>query len=155
MIVSLSYFFSKSIVIPGPNAKSISVPGKSKSMSYLGFQYRASLNTSLTSLPSLNQDLDNTWKLIPKSKPTFQKNSSEIFEFKKISQRATILALLFGHFPGVLENDAGAYQIDYWVILAPREGLLRVFQVFWAVFSHFSAVWSRILAENQHIYFRS
>ena len=46
----------------------------------------------------------------------------------------------------------GAYQIDYWVILAPREGLLRVFQVFWAVFSHFSAVWSRILAENQHIY---
>ena len=46
----------------------------------------------------------------------------------------------------------GAYQIDYWVILATREGLLRVFQVFWAVFSHFSSVWSRILAENQHTY---
>ena len=59
------------------------------------------------SLTSLYQDLDYTWKLIPKSKPIFQKNSSEIFEFKKISQRATILALLFGHFPGVLENDAG------------------------------------------------
>ena len=24
--------------------------------------------------------------------------------------------------------------------------------MFWAVFCHFSAVWSRILAENQHIY---
>ena len=59
------------------------------------------------SLTSLYQDLDYTCKLIPKSKPIFQKNSSEIFEFKKISQRATILALLFGHFPGVLENDAG------------------------------------------------
>ena len=99
---------------PGPNSKSISVLGKSKSKSYLGFQYWASLNTSLTSLPSLNQDLDNTWKLIPKSKPTFQKNSSEIFEFKKISQRATILALLFGHFPGVLENDAGG--IPNWLL---------------------------------------
>ena len=64
------------------------------------YQYWASLNTSLTSLPSLNQDLDNTWKLIPKSKPTFQKNSSEIFEFRKISQRATILALLFATFLG-------------------------------------------------------
>ena len=27
-------------------------------------------------------------------------------------------------------------------LLAHREGLLRVFQVFWAVFSHFSAAWS-------------
>ena len=92
---------------PGPNYKSKSVLGKSKSKSYLGFQYWASLNTSLTSLASLNQDLDNTWKLIPKSKPTFQKFSSEIFEFEKILQRATILALLLGQFPGVLENDAG------------------------------------------------
>ena len=99
---------------PGPNYKSKSVLGKSKSKSYLGFQYWASLNTSLTSLASLNQDLDNTWKLIPKSKPTFQKFSSEIFEFEKISQRATILALLFGHFPGVLENDAGG--IPNWLL---------------------------------------
>ena len=54
------------------------------------------------SLKSLYQDLDYTFKLIPKSKPTFQKISSENFEFKKFSQRATILAFLFGHFPGVL-----------------------------------------------------
>ena len=92
---------------PVPNSKSISVLGKSKSKSYFVFQYWASLKKSLTSLTSLGQDLGNTCKLIPKSNPTFQKNSSEIFEFKKISQRATILALLFGHFPGVLENDAG------------------------------------------------
>ena len=92
---------------PIPNSKSISVLGKSKSKSYFVFQYWASLKKSLTSLTSLGQDLGNTCKLIPKSNPTFQKNSSEIFEFKKISQRATILALLFGHFPGVLENDAG------------------------------------------------
>ena len=125
-----------------------------KSKSYLGFQHWASLNTSLTSLASLNQDLDNTWILIPKSKATFQKISSEIFEFKKISQRATILALLFGHFPGVLENDAREHtKLFIGCLLAPREGLLRVFQVFWAVFSHFSAVWSQTLAENRHIYF--
>ena len=54
------------------------------------------------SLTSLCQDLDYTCKLIPKSKPTFQKISSENFEFKKFSQRATILTLFFGHFPGVL-----------------------------------------------------
>ena len=68
---------------PGPNSKSISVLGKSKSKSYLASQHWASLNRSLTSLESLNQDLDYTWKLIPKSKPTFQKISSDIFEFKK------------------------------------------------------------------------
>ena len=53
--------------MPGPNSKSISVLDKSKSKSYLVSQYWASLNTSLTSLASLNQDLDNNWKLIPKS----------------------------------------------------------------------------------------
>ena len=92
---------------PVPNSKSISVLGKSKSKYYFVFQYWASLKKSLTSLTSLGQDLGNTCKLIPKSNPTFQKNSSEIFEFKKISQRATILALFFGHFPGVLKTDAG------------------------------------------------
>ena len=59
------------------------------------------------SLTSLRQDLDYTCKLIPKSKLTFQKISSENFEFRKLSQRATILVLLFGHFSGVLKNDAG------------------------------------------------
>ena len=65
---------------PGPNSKSISVLFKSKSQSYFVSQYWASLNTSLTSLESPSQDLDNTWK----SKPTFQNFSSESFEFRKI-----------------------------------------------------------------------
>ena len=87
-------------ILPGPNSKSISVLGKSKSKSYLGFQYWASLNTSLKSLPSLNQDLDTTWKLIPKSKPTFQKNSSEIFEFKKIRNVPRFWHYFLATFPG-------------------------------------------------------
>ena len=41
---------------PGPNSKSISVLGQSKSKSHLVSQYWASLNASLTSLASLNQD---------------------------------------------------------------------------------------------------
>ena len=142
--------------MPVPNYKSKSVLGKSKSKSYLGFQYWASLNTSLTSLASLNQDLDNTWKLIPRSKPTFQKFSSEIFEFEKISQRATILALLFGHFPGVLENDAGAYQIDYWVIISTPggsiEGISGVLGRFQPFFSRLEPNFSR---KSTYIYFRS
>ena len=56
------------------------------------------------SLTSLYQDLDYTCKLIPKSKPIFQKISREIFKFKKISQRATIFALIFRHFLGTPEN---------------------------------------------------
>ena len=84
----------------GANSKSISLLGKSKCKSYLASQYWASLNTNLTSLASLNQDLDFTWKLIPKSKVTFQQISSEDFEFKKISQRATIFVFIIVHFLG-------------------------------------------------------
>ena len=51
-----------------------------------------------------SQDLDYNCKLIPKSKPTLQKNSSENFEFKKNSQSATILAVLHMHFHGAPEN---------------------------------------------------
>ena len=106
---------------------------------------------SLTSLTSLGQDWGNTCKLIPKSKPTFQKNSSEYFEFKKISQRAKILALRFRHFPGVLKNDAVGIPN---CLLAPREALLGVFQVFWAVLSHFPAVSAPKIAEtNKFMYF--
>ena len=125
---------------PVPNYKSISVLGNSKSKCYFVFQYWASLKKSLTSVTSLGQDLGNTCKLIPKSNPTFQKNSGGIFEFKKISQRATILALLFGHFPGVLENDAGAYQIDYWVIISTPGGSIEGFS---GVLGRFEPFFSR------------
>ena len=90
------------IRLPGSNSKPVSVLFKPNSKSYFVSQYWASLNTRLTSLASLNQDFDNTWKLIPKSKPTFQKISSENFKFKKISQRAMIFSLIFGHFLGGL-----------------------------------------------------
>ena len=99
------------------------------------------------SLTSLCQDFDYTCKLIPKSKPTFQKISEWKFRIQKISQRATILALLFGHFPGVQKNDAGGIPVFIRCLLATREGLLRIFQVFWAVFSHFSAVSAPKIAE--------
>ena len=102
---------------PGSNSKSISVLFKPNSNSYFVSQYWASLNTSLTSLASLNQDLDNTWKLIPKSKPTFQKISIEIFEFRKTSSRATFFELIFSHFPGVLWNQPKPIQYNQ---LAPQ-----------------------------------
>ena len=90
-------------VVLSQNSKSISVLGRSKSKSYFVYQYWACLKKVLKVwLASLGQDLGNTCRLIPKSKPTFRKISSENCEFKKILQRATILALLFGHFPGVL-----------------------------------------------------
>ena len=54
------------------NSKSISVLGKSEYKSYIAFQYGASPITSITSLAILSPDLDNTWKLIPKSKQTFK-----------------------------------------------------------------------------------
>ena len=144
------------LTTPGPNSKSISVLGKSKSKSYLGFQYWASLNISLTSLPSLNQDLDNTWKLIPKSKPTFQKKFDRNFRIQKNFATCHDFGITFRPLSrGARKWCRGHTKLIVGWLLAPLEGILRVFQVFWAVFSHFSAVWSHILAENQHIYFRS
>ena len=93
-------FLPFTLLVPVPNYKSKSVLGKSKSKSHFVFECWASLKTSLTSLTSLDQYLDHTCKLIPKSKPTFQKTSSENFEFKKMSQKATIFALIFRHFLG-------------------------------------------------------
>ena len=99
------------------------------------------------SLTSLYQDLDYTCKLIPKSKPTSQKNSCEIFKFKKISQRATILALLFGHFPGVLENDAGGISNCLWVFNSipggSIEGISGVLGRFQPFFSRLEPNFSR------------
>ena len=87
-------------IVPVPNYKSKSVLGKSKSKCYFVFQYWASLKKSLTSLTSLGQDLGNTCKLIPKSNPTFQKNSSEIFEFKKFRNVPRFRHYFLATFPG-------------------------------------------------------
>ena len=53
---------------PGPNSKSISVPAKPKLKTYCVLQYWASLNTWLTSLANLSQELVISWKFIPYSK---------------------------------------------------------------------------------------
>ena len=45
---------------------------------YTGFHCGAKLNASLTNLKSLDRELYNICKLIPKSKPIFQKFSSII-----------------------------------------------------------------------------
>ena len=47
--------------------------GKSKCKSLALFQNWAIVNTNFTSLKSLGQDGGNICKLIPKSKPTYQK----------------------------------------------------------------------------------
>ena len=85
--------------------------------------------------------------MIPKSKPS--ENFEWNFRIQKVSQRATILALLFGHFPGVLKNDAG-----YTKLLIRCSKLNG--RVFWGYFrcsvpfsAFFSAVSSRIIVENR------
>ena len=107
--------------------------------------------------------MDNTWRLIPKSKPTFQKISSENFKFKKKSQHATILAILFGHFPGVLAYYAeGIPNLSLGVSSNPGgsfEGISGVlgrfqpfFQLFRAEFSDFSMPnFSDLANVEQHI----
>ena len=98
-----------SILLDPMNFK-IEIPYRTPSL----YQYWASLNPSRISFFNTGQVLKQVWqvlaktwvsntcKLIPKSKPAFQKISSENFEFHEIFQRATIFALIFGHFPGVL-----------------------------------------------------
>ena len=63
-----------------PNSKSISVLDKSKSRFYSVFQYWAGLKTSLTSLTSLDQDLGNIRKFVPKFFPLLLKLSLPIFD---------------------------------------------------------------------------
>ena len=58
---------------------------QSKYNPFTFFEFWASLNARLKSLTSLDQDLCNTCRLIPKSKPTFQNFSIEKFEFLKFS----------------------------------------------------------------------
>ena len=47
-------------LVPGSNSKFVSALFKSKSKSYLVSQYGASLITSLTSVTSFSNELDNT-----------------------------------------------------------------------------------------------
>ena len=98
-------------------------------------------------LTSLYQDLDYTCKLIPKSKPIFQKISSEIFEFKKISQRATIFALIFRHFLGTPENGCRLMPTHFNWCQGTREGqigpFLGVSGPFSAIFQPFQPFFSR------------
>ena len=95
--------------------------------------------------------MDNTWKLIPKSKPTFQKILSEIFEFKKILQRATIFAFIFVHFLGahwkLVQTNANSYQViptDANWCQGTWEGQIRPFS---AVSGPISAIFQLFLAE--------
>ena len=71
------------ILLPGPNSKSISVLGKSKSESCFVLQYWTSLKTSLTTLASLSPDLGNTWKLIPGLNQFFEIFRIKISNFDK------------------------------------------------------------------------
>ena len=132
---------------PGPNSKTISVLGKSKSKSYLASQYWANLNTSLKSLASFNQDLDNTWKLIPKSKPTFQKFRVKFLNSKKFRNVPRFLHYFVCTLSVPLKTDAN------WCQLMPGDPgrsngtkLVR-FQVFLSRFqpflSHFEPNFSR------------
>ena len=116
--------------VPGLNCKSRSVMGTSNCKSTSIYQYCARQIASLqayistahvklqvykhisvlctsknksASLTSLCQDLEYACKLIPKSKPTFQKLKSENFEFKKFSQRATILAFFWALSRGAIK----------------------------------------------------
>ena len=123
--------------LPGPNSKSISVLFKPNCKSYFVSQYWASQNTSLKSLESPNQDLDNTWKLIPKSKPTFQKISSENFEVRKIWSPATFSELIYSHFTGVVSKHPKPFQ---YYQLAPRGVRVGCIFEFSGSYGPFSAI---------------
>ena len=84
VILNINYLFIPEWSIQSLPDRTMSALFKPNSKSYFVSQYWASLNTSLETLASLNQDLDNTWKLIPKSEPTFQKFRVKILNFEKL-----------------------------------------------------------------------
>ena len=106
------------------------------------YQYCARLKTSLT---SLCQDLDYTCKLIPKSKPTFQKISNS----KNFRNVTRFWHYFLGTFQGCckmmrggISNCISALRGVYWGYFSTISGVLGRFQPF---FSRFQPDFSRKL----------
>ena len=96
------------------------------------------------------QVLIKTWITLgswfPSQNQLFKNFRVKFSNSKKISQRVNSLALLFGQFPGVLENDAGAYKTVYWVFISTPggsiQGISGVLGRFQPFFSHLEPTFS-------------
>ena len=88
-------------------------------------------------------------------KNNYSKNFEWKFRIQKIFETCHDFGITFWALSrGAKKWCRGQTKVFIRCLLAPREGLLRVFQVFWAVFSHSSAVSALKIAEiTKFMYF--